>query len=126
MSQLYQLNIQKFVIEMFKVLNNSTPDPQDVATNDNLRQHRKFSNRSVTTVHYGKESIAFLAENIWEIVPENIKYPLWNLQKKNETGFQQIVHVELGEYLFLIYFSIRLKLLFIFIQIIYLFICFLF
>ena len=33
----------------------------------------KFSTRSVTTVHNGTESIAFLAPKIWKIVPENKK-----------------------------------------------------
>ena len=62
---------------MFKVLlNNLTPDiineiiPQDVPTNYNLRQHRKFSTRSITTVYYETESIVFFSSknlgNIYE------------------------------------------------------------
>ena len=48
---------------MFKVLNRFTPDimneifPQYIPTNYNLRNHWKFSARTVTTVHYGTESI---------------------------------------------------------------------
>ena len=38
-----------------------------------LRRPREFYTRPIRTVHYGTESIGFLASKIWEIVPDNIK-----------------------------------------------------
>ena len=39
----------------------------------NLRHHKQFSTRTFKTVRYGTDSIAFLAQKIWDIVPEEIK-----------------------------------------------------
>ena len=52
----------------------------------NLRQHRKFStrSRSITTIHYGTESIAFLVPKIWKIVPENIKASMFIAEFKTK------------------------------------------
>ena len=64
---------------MFKVLNNLTPEvmnevfPLKTPLNCELRRPRELYTRPIRTVHYGTESIGFLAPKIWDIVPDNIK-----------------------------------------------------
>ena len=51
----------------------------------NLKSSRnQFSRESIKTVHYGIESVRYLDPNIWELVPNNIKYSnsLSKLKKK--------------------------------------------
>ena len=76
---IHQRNIQILALEMFKVLNNLTPKvmnevfPLKSPLNYELRRPREFYTRPIRTVHYGTESIGFLAPKIWDIVPDNIK-----------------------------------------------------
>ena len=76
---IHQRNLQKLALEMFKVLNSSSPEimkevfPLNTCNNYDLRHTRQFLARPVKSVYYGTESISFLAPKIWEIVPEDIK-----------------------------------------------------
>ena len=76
---IHQRNIQILALEMFKVLNNLTPEVMNVVfplktpLNYELRRPREFYTRPIRTVHYGTESIGFLAPKIWDTVPDNIK-----------------------------------------------------
>ena len=76
---IHQRNLQILALEMFKVLKNLTPEimnevfPLKTPLNYELRRPREFYTRPIRTVHYGTESIGFLAPKIWEIVPDNIK-----------------------------------------------------
>ena len=76
---IHQRNLQILALEMFKVLQNLTPEimnevfPLKTPLNYELRRPREFYTRPIRTVHYGTESIGFLAPKIWEIVPYNIK-----------------------------------------------------
>ena len=76
---IHHRNIQKLATEMFKALNTSENHilndifPKKIPVRYNLRHHKQFSTRTFKTVHYGTDSIAFLAQKIWDIVPEEIK-----------------------------------------------------
>ena len=76
---IHQRNLQKLALEMFKVLNSSSPEimkevfPLNTCNNYDPRHPRQFLARPVKSVYYGTESISFLAPKIWEIVPEDIK-----------------------------------------------------
>ena len=76
---IHQRNTQKLALEMFKVLNSSSPEimkevfPLNTCNNYDLRHPPQFLARPVKSVYYGTESISFLAPKIWEIVPEDIK-----------------------------------------------------
>ena len=76
---IHHRNIQKLATEMFKALNTSENHilndifPKKIPVRYNLRHHQQFSTRTFKTVHYGTDSIAFLAQKIWDIVPEEIK-----------------------------------------------------
>ena len=76
---IHHRNIQKLATEMFKALNTSENHilndifPKKTPVRYNLRHHKQFSTRTFKTVHYGTDSIAFLAQKIWDRVPEEIK-----------------------------------------------------
>ena len=54
--------------------------PLSTASNYDIRSRRTFTTRSVKTVYYGTESLSYLAPNVWELIPKNIK-SLENLPK---------------------------------------------
>ena len=56
----------KIVNEIFRIRNETSYE---------LRQRLSFHTPSVNTVFSGTESIRFLGPKIWELVPNNIKYP---------------------------------------------------
>ena len=66
-------------VEMFKVLKQETPEimgeviPLKIRNEYDFRAPRQFNSRKIKTVHYGNNSIAFLAPKIWAIVPNEIK-----------------------------------------------------
>ena len=75
---IHQRNIQKLALELFKVLNKSVPEIMyDVFTENNSNNYERHTqtlvSRTVRTVHYGTDSIVFLALKIWKIVPSNMK-----------------------------------------------------
>ena len=76
---IHHRNIQLLALEMFKVLKNETPEimnevfPINRSGTYNLRAQRDFYSRRIHTVHFGEDSIAFLAPKIWDIVPTEIK-----------------------------------------------------
>ena len=67
--------------------------PINIATEYNFRRRREFFTRKVRTVHFGIDSIAYLAPKIWEIVPSNIKEScsIVQFKKRIKNGFQGIV-----------------------------------
>ena len=64
---IHHRNIQKLATEMFKALNTSENHilndifPKKIPVRYNLRHQKQFSTRTFKTVHYGTDSIAFLA-----------------------------------------------------------------
>ena len=47
--------------------------PININSEYNFRKPRVFHTRKIRTVHFGVDSIAFLAPKIWDIVPAEIK-----------------------------------------------------
>ena len=71
-------NIQSLAIELFKVKNNiSNKIMNDIFetknTNYNLRNKSNFSLRSVKTEKFGIDSLQYLANKVWNMVPTDIK-----------------------------------------------------
>ena len=68
--QIYQKNLQKLAIEMFKTYMGMAPQIMNevfcgrYTLNDNLRRHPEFTSRAINRVHYGSESLRFLGPKI--------------------------------------------------------------
>ena len=76
---IYQRNLQKLAIEMYKVLNDLSPRFMKklfpFSTNNyNLRHKKIFKTENIRTVHYGIETISYWGPKIWESLPCDIKY----------------------------------------------------
>ena len=73
----HQRNLQFFAIELYKVLNDLSPDlmknifPLNEDSGHSTRNKRTFKSRLVKTVRYGTDSLAYL--KIWEPVPNEMK-----------------------------------------------------
>ena len=64
--------------EIYKFINGLAPQIMGEVfqlndTNYNLRADVSFRSSNIHTVHYGQQSISFLAPRIWKLVPDNIK-----------------------------------------------------
>jgi len=74
---IHERNIQTLAIELYKTINNISPEIMNIVfpPNINKRYPRQndFSTRNVKTVGSGTETLAHLGPKIWTIVPENIK-----------------------------------------------------
>ena len=57
----------------------------------NLRNGSTFLSRNVKTVRYGKESISYLAPQIWNLVPKDIK------NSKNLVSFRNKIKLWIPE-----------------------------
>ena len=71
-------NLQLLAIEIYKALNNissslMSENFQIKNIDYNLRNGSNLLSRNVKTVRYGKESISYLAPQIWNLVPKDIK-----------------------------------------------------
>ena len=65
---IHQKNLQKLVIEMFKIYKGMAPQimnevpPRNYALNYNLHRYPEFASRAINAVHYGLESLSFLGK----------------------------------------------------------------
>ena len=75
---IHHRNLQKLVIEIFKVINNESPPIMKhvfpVTTNPyNLRNNNPFISTNVHSVYNGTETISYRGPQTWALVPDNIK-----------------------------------------------------
>ena len=74
---IHERNIQVLAIELYKVLNNISPEIMSSVfpLKDNIKYptKNKFKTRNVHSVKYGTESLAHLGPKIWALVPDNLK-----------------------------------------------------
>ena len=71
-------NIQKLMIEFFKILNDmSTPILKDFfelrENSHNVRNFQVIKNDLIKTVRYGQETISYRGPQLWSLVPTTIK-----------------------------------------------------
>ena len=75
---IHHRNLQILATEIYKFINGFSPKimenifeltPQDYS----LRSNITFASKNIKTVHYGQQSISYLAPRIWKLVPESIK-----------------------------------------------------
>ena len=70
-------NLQALAIEIFKVINNKSPEIMNLVFA--IKKSRRypseniFETRNIRTSNYGTSSLAYLAPKIWEIVPPEFK-----------------------------------------------------
>ena len=92
----HQRNLQKLATEMYKILNGLSPDiMQDIfeikRNYYNTSNAPTFSSRNIKTVRYGLQTISYMAPNIWDLVPKEMKQvttlnefkakiKIWNLE----------------------------------------------
>ena len=75
----HQRNLQFLAIELYKVVNGISPDlmeevfPFNDDSGYNLRNNRTFKSRRVKSMRYGTDTLAYLAPEIWELAPNEIK-----------------------------------------------------
>ena len=75
---IHHRNLQKLVIEMYKVKNNlSSTIMSNIFTEINnvhdLRNKREFKSENVRTVLNGTETVSYRGPQIWETLPNSIK-----------------------------------------------------
>ena len=74
---IHERNIQALAIELYKVLNNISPEilSSVFPLKDNIRYPTKsrFKTRNTHTVKYGTETLAHLGPKIWALVPDDLK-----------------------------------------------------
>ena len=75
---IHHRNIQKLVIEMYKIKNNLSPIPmkyifKEYVNTYDLRNKRCWEAGNVRTVFYGTETIRFRGPTTWDMVPKHIK-----------------------------------------------------
>ena len=75
---IHHRNIQKLVIEIYKVLHGFSPPILNdifvsVSRPYNFRRNDTLQRRRVNSVRHGKESVSFLGPKIWDLVPSGIK-----------------------------------------------------
>ena len=74
--KIHYRNLQLLAIEIYKALNNissSLMSERFQIKNIDYNLRNTLLSRSVKTVRYGKESISYLAPQIWNLVPKDIK-----------------------------------------------------
>ena len=74
----HQKNLQKLMVEIFKVKNGYAPTIiknlfEMVDISYNLRNDMKIKSQNVHTVSYGTESLSFLGPRIWNRLPDTYK-----------------------------------------------------
>ena len=73
------LNIQRFAIEILRFYNALSPSLMNNIFNlraenlYNLRHFSEFSRPMVKSVYHGTESISYLGQKIWDILPDKLK-----------------------------------------------------
>ena len=75
---IHQRNLQKLVIEMFKVSIGEAPEIMktvfEIADNHyDLRNDTNFKSRNIRTVKYGRETSSFIGPQIWRTLPKEYK-----------------------------------------------------
>ena len=75
---IHHKNLQKLVIEMYKIKQNLSPKLiSELSTlhnsSFNLRNNRCWKTSNVRTVAYGTETLLFREEKTWNLIPEYIK-----------------------------------------------------
>ena len=76
---IHQRNLQVFAILLYKVINNLSPKlirEMFYVDNEpyyNLRYNPEFKTINIHTVRYGTESLCYLANKIWSLIPTEIK-----------------------------------------------------
>ena len=75
---IHERNIQKLATEMYKVANNNTPSFLKsifpLSTNPyNLRNKQTYEVENIHTSKYGSETVSYMGQKTWALVPESIK-----------------------------------------------------
>ena len=76
---IHSRNLQALAIEMFKVYKEQGPEilsdvfPLNSQSAYHMRNHAYFATRPIRTVHYGENSLRYLGQKIWELIPSYIK-----------------------------------------------------
>ena len=76
---IHSRNLQALAIEMFKVYKEQGPEilsdvfPLNSQSAYHVRSHAYFATRPTRTVHYGENSLRYLGQKIWELIPSHIK-----------------------------------------------------
>ena len=76
---IHQRNLQVFAIMLYKIKNNLSPEIvreiiyANSQTHYDLRCNFEFQTINVHTVRYGTESLSFMANKIWPLIPTTIK-----------------------------------------------------
>ena len=69
-------NIQLLVVEVYKFINGLSPkimgEIYQIKEN-NFNLHTSVKSCNINTVHYGQNSISYLAPRVWALVPQDIK-----------------------------------------------------
>ena len=73
----HEKNIQKLAIEMYRVINNCSPDIMkdifQIKEKDIYKSKFPFKSNNVKTVNYGTHSLRYLGPKVWSMLPENLK-----------------------------------------------------
>ena len=76
---MHHQNLQKLIIEFYKVVNGLCPEIMNeifqfqTQNHHNLRNNSTFRIPSFNTIFQGKESVSYLGPKIWSQVPDEIK-----------------------------------------------------
>ena len=75
---IHQRNLQKLMIEIFKIKIGVAPDIMQnvfniIETHYELRTDTKFMSRNIHTVKYGRETPSFIGPALWRILPMEYK-----------------------------------------------------
>ena len=76
---IHQRNLQVFATLLYKIIKNIAPEIVreifylDNPSHYNLRLNSEFQTFNPRTVRYGTESLTFLANKIWQLIPSDIK-----------------------------------------------------
>ena len=75
---IHHKNLQVLATEIYKFINGFSPKImgnifQFTEHNYTLRSEVSFRSNNIHTVHYGQQSISYLAPRIWKLVPESIR-----------------------------------------------------
>ena len=77
---IHERNIQSLAIECYKAFKHLGPtllnDIFELSSYEGptLRNKKEFINPSISTVHFGENSLKYLGPKIWNLIPEEIKY----------------------------------------------------
>ena len=75
---IYHRNFQVLATEMFKIHRGLSPEILreifvSKTSSHNLRRNDTFQKRQVHSVYHGTESLSFLGQKIWDLVPVELK-----------------------------------------------------